>query len=167
MIVYKECDIFESGADIICHQVNCQGVMGSGLAKQVRERYPIVYKEYKSWCDNRKPEDLLGKSQYVPLVPMTDVASGIYQQGDIMGIINIFGQLDYGYDGKCYTNYEVLRHAFANIRKFCKLYAFDPVIAFPYNFGCARGGGNWETISEIIEDAFFDCLVFICKCDKG
>ena len=56
MVVYKECDIFDSGADIICHQVNCQGVMGSGLAKQIRERYPIVYEEYKKWCDESKPE---------------------------------------------------------------------------------------------------------------
>ena len=28
-------DIFASGADIIAHQTNCQGVMGSGVAKQV------------------------------------------------------------------------------------------------------------------------------------
>ena len=35
-------DIFLSNADAILHQVNCQGVMGSGVAKQVREKYPIV-----------------------------------------------------------------------------------------------------------------------------
>jgi hypothetical protein len=84
-----------------------------------------------------------------------------------MGIINVFGQLDYGYTGKCYTDYEALRHAFQNLRKFCKTFLYNPVIAFPYNFGCARGGGDWETVSAMIEDAFFDCLVFICKCDKG
>lgn len=167
MVVYKECDIFESGADIICHQVNCQGVMGSGLAKQVRERYPSVYKEYKSWCDNAEPEELLGKSQFVPLVPISEIANGNYQQGDLMGIINIFGQLDYGYAGECYTDYEALRHAFQNIRKFCKTFLYNPIIAFPYNFGCARGGVDWETASAMIEDTFFDCMVFICKCDKG
>jgi O-acetyl-ADP-ribose deacetylase (regulator of RNase III) len=167
MVVYKECDIFDSGADVICHQVNCQGVMGSGLAKQVRERYPSVYKEYKSWCNIYKPEELLGKSQFVPLVPISEVANGNYQQGDLMGIINVFGQLDYGYTGKCYTDYEALRHAFQNLRKFCKTFLYNPVIAFPYNFGCARGGGDWEMVSAMIEDAFFDCLVFICKCDKG
>lgn len=167
MVVYKECDIFDSGADVICHQVNCQGVMGSGLAKQVRERYPSVYKEYKSWCNIYKPEELLGKSQFVPLVPISEVANGNYQQGDLMGIINVFGQLDYGYTGECYTDYEALRHAFQNLRKFCKTFLYNPIIAFPYNFGCARGGGDWETVSAMIEDAFFDCLVFICKCDKG
>ena len=28
---------------LVCHQVNCRGVMGSGLALQIRERYPVVF----------------------------------------------------------------------------------------------------------------------------
>lgn len=40
MIKHIKGDIFQSGADVILHQVNCQGVMGSGVAKQVREKYP-------------------------------------------------------------------------------------------------------------------------------
>lgn len=48
-VVIKEGNVFDSDADIICHQVNCQGVMGSGVAKEVRERYPEVY--YAYWTD--------------------------------------------------------------------------------------------------------------------
>lgn len=41
----------ESG--IIAHQVNCKGVMGAGLAKQIRLKYPIVYQAYIEWyCAN-------------------------------------------------------------------------------------------------------------------
>ena len=47
-------DIFESDADAILHQVNCQGKMGSGVARQVKERYPFVYELYKQACDNDK-----------------------------------------------------------------------------------------------------------------
>lgn len=47
MIKHVKCDIFESDADVICHQVNWQGVMDSGVAKQVRERYPNAFEEYK------------------------------------------------------------------------------------------------------------------------
>lgn len=36
---------------VVCHQVNCMGVMGAGLAKQVRNRYPGVYRAYKELCD--------------------------------------------------------------------------------------------------------------------
>lgn len=165
MIIHKKCDIFESGADIICHQVNCQGVMGSGVAKQVREKYPPVYRAYKEWCDNYKAEDLLGKSQYVPLGNFWDTMRG-KSENNLFGIINIFGQLDYGY-GKCHTDYDALKHAFDSIHKFVRLYDFTPIIAFPYKFGCARGGGDWDIVYKMIEDEFTDVMVLICECDKG
>ena len=44
-------DIFDSNADAIVHQVNCQGVMGAGVARQVRDKYPNVYVEYRALCD--------------------------------------------------------------------------------------------------------------------
>lgn len=44
-------DLFTTNAQIICHQVNCQGKMGSGVAKQVREKYPHVYEEYKGYVE--------------------------------------------------------------------------------------------------------------------
>lgn len=166
MIIDKKCDIFESGADIICHQVNCQGVMGSGLAKQVRERYPIVYEEYKKWCDEVKPEELLGKSQFVSFVPLFHISDDTYQQKELIGVMNIFGQLDYGY-GKCHTDYNALRHAFERISLFVQLFDYQPILAFPYKFGCARGGGDWEIVRGMIEEAFQNCLVFICEYDKG
>ena len=30
---------------VICHQVNCCGVMGAGLAKQIRDKWPVVFDE--------------------------------------------------------------------------------------------------------------------------
>ena len=92
MINHIKCDIFESGADIICHQVNCQGAMNSGVAKQVRNRYPDVYDAYKSICKEKTPKELLGYAQPVWL------------KNDLT-IVNLFAQDQYGYDGKCYTDY--------------------------------------------------------------
>ena len=37
--------------DVICHQVNCQGKMASGIAKQIRNTYPQVYDAYKAKYD--------------------------------------------------------------------------------------------------------------------
>lgn len=36
-------DLFTSDARIIAHQVNCQGKMDSGVAQQVKNKYPNVY----------------------------------------------------------------------------------------------------------------------------
>lgn len=68
-VVIKEGNVFDSDAKIICHQVNCQGVMGSGVAKEVRERYPKVYEEYHIYCESNKdcPERMLGVAQMVPV----------------------------------------------------------------------------------------------------
>lgn len=41
-------DLLEANEDILGHQVNCQGVMGSGIAKILRDRYPNLYPEYKN-----------------------------------------------------------------------------------------------------------------------
>lgn len=66
-VVVKEGNVFDSDADIICHQVNCQGVMGSGVAKEVRERFPNVYEQYHELCELHKnySAGLLGTAQIV------------------------------------------------------------------------------------------------------
>ena len=39
-------NLLDSDATVICHQVNCQGKMNSGVAKAIRNKYPRVYEEY-------------------------------------------------------------------------------------------------------------------------
>lgn len=49
MITYRNGDLLKSNCNIICHQVNCQGVMGAGIAKQIRLTYPSVFKAYEDY----------------------------------------------------------------------------------------------------------------------
>ena len=53
---YKTGDLLDAPVDYICHQVNCQGRMGSGIAKQIKERWPVVYEGYmagfEGWVTN-------------------------------------------------------------------------------------------------------------------
>lgn len=44
----------------LVHQVNCLGVMGAGLAAEVKRRYPGVYKVYKEHIGRGKPGGVLG-----------------------------------------------------------------------------------------------------------
>ena len=48
MVEIKTGNVFDTDAKYICHQVNCKGKMASGVAKEVRERYPDAYWEYMS-----------------------------------------------------------------------------------------------------------------------
>jgi O-acetyl-ADP-ribose deacetylase (regulator of RNase III) len=47
-------DIWESDAAAIVIPVNCVGVMGAGLAKQAKRRYPAFYHAYASACSHRQ-----------------------------------------------------------------------------------------------------------------
>lgn len=154
MIKHIKCDIFESGADIICHQVNCQGAMNSGVAKQVRERYPIVFKSYKALCSTKTncTDELLGTAQ-------------VCRIGADKYVVNLFAQNKFGYDGKCYTDYEALEQCLQTVKSKFN----NNVIAIPYLMACHRGGGDWNVVYKMIEDIFGDSdyNVLICEYDGG
>jgi len=44
-------DIFESDAQTLTNTVNCVGVMGKGIAKQFKERFPEMYEDYVERCE--------------------------------------------------------------------------------------------------------------------
>lgn len=43
-------DIFQDGADVLVNPVNCVGVMGAGLAKEFKRRWPQMFKMYTNDC---------------------------------------------------------------------------------------------------------------------
>lgn len=128
-------------ADYIAQQVNCQGVMGAGLAKQIREQRPAVFEYYKRYCRENTPTDLLGDYFIVN------------------NVISVFGQLTYGYDrSKTYTEYTALDKAFTKINT---LLPPSKSIAFPYKFGCGLANGDWKTVMNIIRRCFATRKIYI------
>ena len=43
MVTIKKQDLLNSDSKYIVQQVNCQGVMGAGLAKAIADKWPVVY----------------------------------------------------------------------------------------------------------------------------
>lgn len=79
MITVKNGDVLTSDAKFIVHQVNCKGVMGAGLAKQIKQKYRHVYLEYKAVASR----EMLGRNLAVPI-------------NDRQYIVNAFAQDGYG-----------------------------------------------------------------------
>jgi len=52
MIKLSYDDIFDSEADTLTNTINIVGVMGKGLALEFKQRYPDMFKDYKSRCNN-------------------------------------------------------------------------------------------------------------------
>ena len=171
MIEFHKMDICDSQCDFICHQVNCRGAMNSGVAKAIREKWPVVYDNYRTkwikvdqiigtqqmqygYCDFTAASLLLGTIQCIALYED-------YNKTDKhQYVINMFAQNGYGYDGKRYTSYDAFWLCLGQIRR---VVPKGKSIAFPYKIGCGRGGANWEVIYKMIEEVLGkDYTVHIC-----
>jgi len=53
-IHYQHGDIFTSQAQVIVNPVNCQGVMGAGLALIFKQRFPEMFVVYQQECSSGK-----------------------------------------------------------------------------------------------------------------
>lgn len=140
MIQIVQGNVLNASENLICHQVNCKGVMGAGLAKQIKIRYPEVFRAYQELC-NQQGSKLLGKA-YV-----------------VKRIVNIFGQNEYGTSSRK-TDYKALEKAFKALHKNLPS---KISLAFPYNFGCGLAGGDWNTVYHLIEQCFENREIKIYK----
>lgn len=74
-------NLLNSSQKVIVHQVNCRKVMGSGVALQIRNKYPEVYNSYLKIFNRNKIVELLGKIDIVDC-------------GDKV-VVNMFSQFDF------------------------------------------------------------------------
>jgi O-acetyl-ADP-ribose deacetylase (regulator of RNase III) len=49
-IVFEKGDLFRAGTSALVNPVNCEGVMGAGLAKVFKERFPLSSAAYMEHC---------------------------------------------------------------------------------------------------------------------
>ena len=147
MISYHNGDIFDSTANIICHQVNCMGVMGAGLAKQIKKKCPDAFNRYLDFV--RKERHSKGDTKGL----LGRCCIGAFDGVEEKYVANLFGQYNYGSDGRKYTNIKALEEAFVNCRNFAEV--CDYSIAIPFGIGCGYGGADWITeVRPMIEDVF-------------
>ncbi|MCR6108628.1 macro domain-containing protein [Salipaludibacillus agaradhaerens] len=155
----KNGTIINANEHIIAHQVNGLGVMGGGVARQIKKAYPGVYRRYKTFVDNHtSPEELLGRN----LMIVTD-GNPVYQydkSGDSKIISNLFGQAHIGTSQK-QTDEKALRKALEHLAEFAKMDNLS--VAMPEGIGCGRGGGNWNEIQTIIKEVFGDYPVTLYR----
>ena len=141
-IIYKNGNLLDAQTAVIAHQVNCQGVMGSGVAKQIRDKWTNVYTAYRAEYDlfTDLNKSLLGNCQLV-------------QVNDHQHIANLFGQDKYGYDNKRYTSYDGIYDALVSLA----VQMMDngmKSLAIPYKMSSDRGGADWNVILAMIESVF-------------
>jgi len=133
-------NILDLETGIICQQVNCQGVMGSGIAKSIREKYPQVWTDYSKYAgppytQKENGRHLLGEVCWV------QIQTGLW-------IANIFGQQYAGREAKRYTSYDALDVGFAKVATMAR--SLNLPVHYPM-IGCGLAHGNWTIVSAIID----------------
>lgn len=141
---YVNEDLLSTDCGCIVHGCNAQGVMGSGVAKLIRERYPQAYKFYKTCYNVNKLT--LGTNQYV------------HTEGKI--IVNAITQEFYGRDGRQYVSYEAIRSCMKELKQYLFSRKLLPSVAMP-KIGSGLGGGDWVIIEHIIKEELSDLIVKI------
>ncbi len=143
-----EKDILTVEDGFILHQVNAQGVMGSGVAKGIRDKWHRVYDEYKKKCHHITEYcgawALMGHAQIVEVSPS-------------LSVVNLFAQYDYRknpFDNQQYTEYGSFAYAlkdFVNKSSWSFL-DHEREVYLPYKIGSDRGGADFSIISEIVKE---------------
>lgn len=132
--------IFESGAEALVCPVNCVGVMGAGLAKEFKRRYPLMFQEYKDWCDTGLMEIGYGEM----------FCEGLLSNPNFRYI--------YGFPTKGHwkekSTLEIISSGLPRLVEFLRDFKYTS-IAIPA-LGCGLGGLEWNDVRPMIEDAFKD-----------
>ena len=139
-IIYKTGNLLDAEEPVIAYGGNAHGAMDAGVAKAVRERYPVMY----TMCHNQR-EDPEG------LKP----GDTIWVHCGKHVVVNAVTQQDYGTDGQRYVDYDAVRTAMKAINDnpiwHSDLLARKPhAVAMPL-VGAGFGGGQWQEIAAIIE----------------
>lgn len=142
MIIYRPGeDIFESGAEVLVNPVNCVGVMGAGLAKEFKQRYPGMYRRYVQLVldhelDYPRPYEVTDGSQRILLLP----TKKHWREKSSLPLID-----------------QMLQRTFLG-------YVKEPPssIAVPM-LGCGLGGLEWGEVRPLIEGwlGSLDAMVYV------
>lgn len=149
-MIIMEGNLLHTPIQIIAHQVNCRSIMNAGVARQIKDLYPEVYRAYVDFT-----RDYSELNDEVPLGRcfVQETANGEHI------VFNVFGQDSYG-RYKQYTVYDALRKGFIEgIRWVRDEYhkgeyygMLQLTIAIPYKIGCGLAGGDWKVVKKILEE---------------
>lgn len=129
-------DMLELERGLLVHGCNSHGVMGSGIALQVKHKYPECFDQYAKFIKNTPHnKKALGSVCFYEHNPQLVIASAITQES-------------FGRDGKRYVSYKAIQTCFQHIATFASSSNFS-CVHFPM-IGAGLGGGEWSIIYPMI-----------------
>ncbi len=132
--------------DVIVHGCNCFCTMGAGIAHQIKETFPSAFAADKE-TRRGDPNKLGSYSQAL-----------VNTHAHPIIVVNGYTQFHYAGSGVL-ADYDAISTLFTLLKKEFT----GKRLGYP-KIGAGLAGGNWETISQIIDQALFKedhtCVVF-------
>ncbi len=141
-IEFKTGNILDCKETMLIQSVNYRKVMGAGLAKQIKNKYPKIFDQYCKFIDSHS-------WFYISQTGLFDMFK--INDNPEQFICNVFGQKDFGND-KCYTDYESLKNGLSSVELSARLDKRS--VALPFRIGAGLSGGDWNIVYKIIQDIF-------------
>lgn len=120
---------------ILVHGCNAQHAMGSGIAGQIRKKYPQAYYDYMA----------------TPVLNLGDVIFTCIDSSNNIWIANAITQEYFGSDGRKYADLSAIKKALIRVKEFDKKYT----IVMP-EIGCGLGGLTVEEVFPIVDNVYND-----------
>lgn len=142
------------GINAIAHSCNTRNIMGAGIAKQIKSRFPQAYEADTEAYNTEYDEN----GQYVNWLGKFSKAeiNSKFLPDDKGYIYNMYTQASVGAGRQ--VSYEVFWQALKRVEQ--DLLTIDegnpPVLGLPYQISCGLAGGSWGIIKAIIDDIFLD-----------
>lgn len=134
-------DLAEKGEfDVIIHGCNCLNTMGSGIAREIRERYPDAYE-----ADTLYDAQVGTNWRYMKLGNYS--ATDVFVSSGKFKIINAYTQFNFAPRGVDHFEYDSFKVILQKLYHFYGNYDFG----FPY-IGMGLAGGDKERIIASLED---------------
>ena len=127
-MIKKSGDLFTTTQKAIGHGVNCQGVMGAGIAKAFYDKFPNNYHQYRGMCNR----NLLQPGLIMPF----------WESGLI--IVNLATQDRTGADAR----YDAVLDSTRNAAEWLMNCGVDR-LAIPL-IGCGIGGLEWPKVETVL-----------------
>lgn len=146
MITYKRGNLLDVTEGIIVHGCNRQGVMGSGVAKAVKDKYPGAFYQYVKDLNDWRNVGYTGMGMI-----------SWYEVNDKLRIASGITQKTYGRSATFrFVSYDALDDVFKRVSAIARE---EQVTVHIPLIGAGLGNGDWEVIETIISSHSYSCGV--------